>query len=123
MLTNKSCQLVINSDRAAQPPVISHGPGDEGGAAAGLLTCVLDTQTWKQASCIIAVLMLFSRPATRYIHPANIFLHPDIFIQSNYSQLGDTLEMVPVITFRFLEVVHFISVIILPLVAAGLSHE
>lgn len=123
MLTNKSCQLVINSDRAAQPPVISHGPGAEGGAAAGLLTCVLDTQTRKQASCIIAVLRLFSCPATRYIHPANIFLHPDIFIQSNYSQLGDTLEMVPVITFRFLEVVHFISVIILPLVAAGLSHE
>ena len=118
MLTNKSCQLVINSDRAAQPPVISHGPGAE-----GLLTCVLDTQTWKQASCIIAVLRLFSRPATRYIHPANIFLHPDIFIQSNYSQLGDTFEMVPVITFRFLKVVHFISVIILPLVAAGLSHE
>lgn len=89
MLTNKSCQLVINSDgtfsstsdRAAQPAVISHRPGDEGGAAAGHLTCVLDTQTWEQASCIIALLRLFSRPATIYIHPANIFLHPDIFIQ------------------------------------------
>ena len=31
--------------------------------------------------------------------------------------------MVPVITFIFLEVVHFIQVIILPLVAVGLSHE